>query len=115
MKYTGNCHCKKVTFEVDMEMKGIISCNCSYCSIKGLVLGFAPLSAFTLLSGEGNLTTYKFNKHVLDHPFCKDCGVQGFAFGNGPDGSPVAAINIRALNGVDLETLEITPFDGKSK
>lgn len=114
MKYTGSCHCKKVTFEVDMEMKGIISCNCSYCSIKGLLLGFAPRNDFKLLSGEENLTIYKFNKHVLDHPFCKDCGVQGFAFGDGPDGTSTAAINVRTLNGVDLDTLTITPFDGKS-
>lgn len=115
MKYTGNCHCKKVTFEVDMNMEGIISCNCSYCSIKGLLLGFAPRDNFTLLTGENNLTIYKFNKHVLDHPFCKDCGVQAFSFGDGPDGKPVVAINVRALNEVDLETLAPTPFDGKSR
>ena len=114
MKYTGNCHCKKVTFEVEMEMKGVISCNCSYCAIKGLVLGFAPKTNFTLLSGEDNLVTYKFNKHVLDHMFCKDCGVQGFSFGVGPDGVMTAAINVRALQGVELDALEVTPFDGKS-
>ena len=113
MKYTGNCHCKKVSFEVDMTMEGIISCNCSYCSIKGLWLGFVKRDAFTLLSGEGNLTTYKFNKHVIDHTFCKDCGTQAFSFGNGPDGSPVVAVNVRSLNGVDLDTLKVIPYDGK--
>ncbi len=115
MKYTGNCHCKKVTFEVDMNMEGIISCNCSYCSIKGLWLGFAPSNNFTLLTGKENLTTYKFNKHVIDHTFCKDCGTQAFSFGVGPDGSSVVAINVRALNGVDLETLAITPFNGRDQ
>ena len=114
MKYRGNCHCKNVSFEVDMEMTGIISCNCSYCSIKGLVLGFVPRSALTFLSGEENLTIYKFNKHVLDHPFCKDCGTQGFAFGDGPDGTSIAAINMRALDGVDLDTLPVTSSDGKT-
>ncbi len=115
MTYTGACHCKKVTFEVEMEMKGIISCNCSYCSIKGLLLGFVPRSDFKVLTGEENLTTYKFNKHVIDHTFCNYCGTQAFSFGTGPDGSAVVAINIRALHGVDLNTLEITPYDGKSK
>ncbi len=114
MNYTGNCHCKKVTFEVKMSLEGIISCNCSYCSIKGLWLGFAPRDNFTLVSGEENLTTYKFNKHVIDHTFCKDCGVQSFSFGTGPDGNPVVAINVRSLNEVDLSTLQVTTFDGRN-
>lgn len=115
MKYTGACHCKKVTFEVTMNLEGIISCNCSYCSIKGLLLGFAPRNAFTLVSGEENLTTYKFNKHVINHTFCKDCGVQAFSFGKGPEGSDVVAINVRALHGVDLSTVQVTAYDGKGK
>ena len=114
MNYTGNCHCKKVTFEVEMSMEGIISCNCSYCSIKGLWLGFASPDTFKILSGEENLTTYKFNKHVIDHTFCKDCGTQAFSFGKGPDGSSVVAVNVKALNGVDLSTLQVTPYDGKN-
>jgi hypothetical protein len=113
MNYTGGCHCGKVSFEVTMSMEGIISCNCSYCSIKGLWLGMVSRDAFTLVSGEKNLTTYKFNKHVIDHTFCKDCGVQAFSFGNGPDGNSVVAINVRTLNEVDLVTLVVTPFDGK--
>lgn len=114
MNYTGSCHCKKVTFEVGMSMEGIISCNCSYCSVKAPLLGFVSRDKFKLLSGEENLITYTFNKHVIDHTFCKDCGVQAFSFGNGPDGSPVAAINVRTLHGVDLETLQVTPYDGKT-
>lgn len=114
MKYTGSCHCKKITYEVDMSLEGIISCNCSYCSIKGLWLGFASRDVFTLVSGEDNLITYKFNKHVIDHTFCKDCGTQAFSFGNGPDGKPVVAINVRSLHGVDLSVLKVSPYDGKN-
>ncbi len=114
MKYTGSCHCKKVTFEVEMKLEGIISCNCSYCSIKGLWLGFAKRDDFKLLSGEENLTTYKFNKHVIDHTFCKDCGSQAFSFGIDPSGNSVVAINVRSLSGVDLATLQVTSFEGKN-
>jgi hypothetical protein len=95
-------------------MEGIISCNCSFCSIKGLWLGFVPRSSFSFLSGEDNLTTYTFNKHVINHSFCKDCGVQAFSFGAQPDGSEVVAVNVRSLEGVDLGTLQVTPFDGKN-
>ena len=115
MKYTGNCHCKKVTFEVEMGLEGIISCNCSYCSIKGLWLGFTMPENFMILSGKDNLTTYKFNKHVIDHTFCKDCGTQAFSFGVNPEGKSVVAINVKALNGVNLDTLAVTPFNGRDK
>ena len=113
MKYTGNCHCKKVSFEVDMNIEGALTCNCSHCFVKGLLLGFVPKSSFTLLTGEDNLTTYQFNKRVIDHTFCKDCGVQAFSFANSPDGTPTAAINLRTLNGLDVASLPVTSFDGK--
>lgn len=115
MIYTGSCHCKKVTFTVDMELDKLIACNCSYCAIKGLVLGFAPRENLAILTGDDNLTTYKFNKHVINHTFCKDCGVQAFSFGKGPDGKESVAVNVRALHDIDLDTLTITPYDGRSQ
>ncbi len=57
------------------------------------MLAFIPLSDFTLERGEANLTSYKFNKHVIDHLFCKTCGIKSFAYGAGPSG-PMAAINV---------------------
>jgi hypothetical protein len=97
-----------------MDMEHVISCNCSYCSIKGLLLSFTQRDNFKLLSGEGYLTIYKFNKHVIDHTFCKDCGTQAFSYGSDPNGNAVVAVNVRALNEVDLDTLQVTKFDGKS-
>jgi hypothetical protein len=40
--------------------------------------------------------------------------VQAFSFGAQPDGSEVVAVNVRSLEGVDLGTLQVTPFDGKN-
>lgn len=82
--------------------------------MKGLLLAFVPTSAFELLSGEDALTEYRFNKKQIDHRFCSVCGVQPFGFGDGPHG-PMAAINMRCVDGVDLDTLPVTPFDGKSQ
>jgi hypothetical protein len=70
---------------------------------------------FTLLAGEANLTDYQFNKHVIHHLSCKTCGVESFARGKGPDGSDVAAINVRCLDGIELSELTLTPFDGRSR
>ncbi len=114
MKYTGGCHCKKVSFEVEMEIDKAISCNCSHCEEKGLLLSFTTADKFTLLSGEENLTSYKFNKEVIDHLFCKTCGVQAFSKGKDPAGNDTVAINVRSLDDVDIEKLERVKVDGKS-
>ena len=72
MKYTGGCHCGKVRFEVDMDLKEVISCNCSMCAKRGSLLAFVPEENFTLLSGEDALTDYQFNKKVIHHLFLWD-------------------------------------------
>lgn len=114
MKYTGGCHCEKVRFEVEMDFKEVISCNCSICSKKGSLLAFAPDENFKLLSGEGNLTDYQFNKRVIHHYFCSTCGVSVFGKGTGPDGKVMRAINVRCLDNVDFEKLPVTKVDGKN-
>jgi len=114
MKYTGGCHCGKVRFEVEMDLKEVASCNCSICSKKGSLLAFVPSESFKLLSGEGDLKDYQFNKRVIHHYFCSTCGVSSFSKGIGPDGKEMQAINVRCLDNVDFEKLPVTRFDGKS-
>jgi len=112
--FTGGCHCEAVRYEVTADLDRVISCNCSHCSAKGLLLTFAPASQFKLLQGEDRLSEYQLNKHVIHHLFCKACGVQSFARGKGPDGSEMVAINVRCLDGVDAAALKPTPYDGRS-
>ena len=112
--YTGACHCGKVKFEAQTDLDMIIEGNCSHCGIKSLLLAFIPASQFKLLSGEDNLTEYRFNKHVIEHLFCKTCGVQPFGRGTDPKGVTTVALNVRTLKDVDLKALTITPFDCKS-
>lgn len=114
MKYIGACHCKKVYYEVELDVKDVISCNCSHCHIKGLLLSFASADKFKLISGEKDLTSYKFNKKIIDHLFCKHCGVESFSRGKNKEGKDTVAINMRCLDGVDIEKLKLVNFDGKS-
>ena len=112
--YTGSCQCGAVSYEADVDIDKTITCNCSRCGRIGAILAFVPAASFRLLSGEENLTDYQFNKNIIHHLFCKTCGVESFARGTGPDGSAMAAINVRCLDGVDPETLTPTPVDGKN-
>ena len=112
---TGSCHCGAVTFTVDGEIDQAIECNCSHCSRKGFLLWFVPRSAFTLASGDDALTTYTFNTHTIQHRFCRTCGVQAFGLGAMPDGTEMAAINVRCLDGIDLDAVKRVPVDGRSR
>ena len=114
-KYAGGCHCGAVRYEATAELGRVIACNCSICSKKAHLLAFVPADRFTLLSGADALTDYQFNTKKIHHLFCKTCGVQSFARGTGPDGSQMVSINVRCLDGVDPSTLEVMPFDGKSR
>ena len=114
MKYTGGCHCGKIRYEVDVDLKSVISCNCSMCAKKGTLLAFTPADQFSLLSGKENLTDYQFNQKVIHHYFCNTCGVTSFAMGAMPDGTKMAAINARCLDNVELKNLSIQEVEGKN-
>src|SRR3979490_1481498 len=94
--YRGGCQCGQVRYEVSAEIGEVIACNCSRCGRLGSLLAFAPASKFKLVSGEGDLTQYEFNKHAIKHVFCATCGIQSFAKGKRPtDGADLAAVNVR--------------------
>lgn len=113
-KYKGSCHCGAVTYEVSGDFTEGMRCNCSHCKRKGFLLAFVPDNQFTLLSGENNQTTYLFNKHIIDHMFCKTCGVQAYSHGHDGNGNYMTAINLNCLEGFDTSKLKVTEFDGAS-
>jgi hypothetical protein len=112
--HEGGCHCGRVRFRAQTDLATVVSCNCSHCSKKGFLLTFVPIDRFELLSGEDALTEYRFNTHRIAHLFCGDCGVQAFGRGTDPQGAELAAVNVRCLDGVDLDALEVKPVNGRS-
>ncbi len=115
MKYTGSCHCGTIAFEVEGELAGAMSCNCSICQRKGTLMWFVPRDSLTVTKGQGEMATYEFNRHVIKHRFCPTCGIHPFGEGIDPKGNAMGAINIRCLEGIDLESVPVTHFDGRSK
>lgn len=112
--YTGGCHCGAVRYHVDLKLEGAVSCNCSICSKSGTLLAFAPATAFRLERGEDAQTDYQFGKRRIHHLFCRHCGVRSFSRGAMPDGTPMVAVNVRCLEGVDPATLPVHAHDGRS-
>lgn len=110
---SGSCHCGAVKFTAQGEIDQAIECNCSHCSRKGFLLWFVPRDSFAITSGEDNLTTYTFNKHAIQHQFCSTCGCHAFGLGSMPDGTKMAAINVRCVDDIDLAAVERVSVNGK--
>ena len=92
-----------------------MSCNCSICQRKGSLLWFVPRDSMHLLTPEDASSVYEFNKHVIKHRFCPVCGMHPYADGVDPKGNKIAAINVRCLENIELESIPVTHYDGRSK
>jgi len=56
----------------------------------------------------------RYVKHVIKHRFCQTCGIHPYGEGTDPKGNRTAAINIRCLEGIDLDSVPVQHFDGRS-
>ena len=110
--YEGGCHCGKVRFRVRAELTGLTECNCSVCTKKGFIHWIVPQDVFVLEAGQEELTTYRFNTGIAKHLFCRTCGVHPFYV---PRSDPDKIdVNARCLDGVDVSSLAVEPFDGRN-
>ena len=108
----GSCHCERVTFEFRTAIKGAIECNCSICRRKGALWHAVDHDDFTLLSGKEDLSVYQFGTKIAKHFSCKHCGVSTF---NNPRLAPsMWAVNLRCVDGIDVDALPRRQFDGKN-
>lgn len=109
--HKGGCHCGRVKFEVEAPADQVISdCNCSICQMTGYLHLIVPKSAFRLLTGADDITTYQFNTGVAQHSFCRHCGIKSFYVPRShPDG---VSVNARCLVPGTLSMDRVEPFDG---
>lgn len=111
-KYQGGCHCERVRYEVTIDVTQSITCNCSICKKRGSILSFTTPDKFKLLKGEDEVTDYQFYRKSIHHTFCKTCGILSYAKGSTPDGTQMIAINVRCLDGIDLDQISPVAVDG---
>lgn len=110
--YTGGCHCGAVKFRVTTDLSGILDCNCSICTKKGFLYLIVEPEKFELLTDRKALSTYTFGTGTAKHHFCATCGMHPFYI---PRSHPDKIdVNVRCIDGLDLGSLEITPYDGQN-
>jgi hypothetical protein len=130
MTLTATCHCGATHIEVPAMPKAMKSCNCTFCHRTGAVWGYYDPADLKVVSAEHD-AVYAPNG-MNHHHFCSKCG--GNTHGSSPDwasmynadgtskegvtpGVPerrIAAINMRMIIGLDLDTLAIEKMDGRS-
>jgi hypothetical protein len=112
-KYTGSCHCKKIEYEASLDLsKGSSRCNCSFCSkVRNWSTIIAPI-AFQYLSGEIELSHYKFRPDSpFKHFFCKTCGVRILSQGHSKElGGDFISLSLPTLDHVEPNTFEQIPI-----
>lgn len=114
MTHQGSCHCGRIKFEVDGVIDSALACNCSICLRKGSLLWFVPRGALRLLTPENDTASYSFHRHAIQHRFCPNCGMHPYADGKAPNGDAIAAVNIRCIEGIELESIPVTHYDGRA-
>ena len=114
MKYKVSCHCGKVAFEFDGDVKEGLACNCSICQRKGSLLTFMPRTAVKWLTPENAASKYTFNKHFIAHRFCPTCGMHPYAEAKDKAGNPTVAVNVRCIEDIDLTAIKVNHFDGRA-
>ena len=112
MKISGGCHCKAVRFEAEVASAvEVLDCNCSVCAMTGFRHLVVPHEHFRLVSGEDELTSYRFGTGAAEHLFCRTCGVKSFYQ---PRSHPGAwSVNLNAVDEPEMLEVTVRTFDGR--
>lgn len=72
MTVTGRCHCGRVTIEVPSAPEWIGSCDCSFCTKTGWMLGYWPDDGSVRV--DGATVPYVQGDRMLEQQHCGACG-----------------------------------------
>lgn len=112
--YDGTCLCKKVRFAATVLSEKLLSCQCSYCTMRNLTFVLAQWAHFKIFSGEQHLSEYKANENDFRHLFCTHCGVEPFAYVGQQSDLTLVAINVYSLIELDVQEFKTLRFDCSS-
>ena len=108
--YRGSCHCGRVRFEVDCELDHVRSCDCSICRKRGALIHRVDADRLRLLTPIEELTLYQWHTRTAEDYFCPVCGI--LPFRRPRNGADIWTVNVRCLEGVDLDAIPIRHVRG---
>lgn len=113
IRIEGGCHCGAVRFEAEVpQAVEVLDCNCSICFMTGFRHVMVPHKDFRVLSGQDQLTSYRFGTGAANHLFCSICGIKSFYQ---PRSHPEAwSINLNAIADASRLQIRSSSFDGRN-
>ena len=108
--HRASCHCKAVEFEIHLPngLENPKRCNCSYCRMRGAIMGFASLEDIKILKGAEKLSLYQFGTKTAKHYFCSVCGI--YTHHQRRSDPTQCGFNIACLEGVNPYELGEVPI-----
>ena len=110
--YRGRCHCGKVRFEVDADLDHVRVCDCSICRARGALNHRVNESDIRVLTPLAELSVYEWNTKIAKDYFCPVCGI--LPFRRPRNGADIWTVNVRCLEGVDLDAIPIRRVFGSA-
>ena len=108
----GGCHCGAIRFEAEGVPTRVTVCNCSICAKTAYLHWEVAPEYFHLLTPDDAIETYEFGTKTAKHHFCRVCGMSPFR--RSRTNPACVDVNVRCLEDVDTETLEVELFDGQN-
>jgi hypothetical protein len=108
--YRGRCHCGKVRFEVDADLDHVRVCDCSICRARGALNHRVKETDIRVLTPLSEMSLYEWNTKQAKDYFCPVCGI--LPFRRPRNGADIWTVNVRCLEGVDLDAIPIRHVRG---
>ena len=119
--FEGSCHCGAVQFEIDADIDHVRECDCSICRRRGALNFRVSKDALRLKTPWSALTLYQWGSRTAKDYFCPTCGILPFRRPSDPTTKEIQsgiepfdgwAINVRCLEGFDVESLPVKKILG---
>jgi hypothetical protein len=108
--YQGSCHCGRVRFEVDADLDHVRVCDCSICRKRGALIHRVPRESLRMHTPIEDMIIYTWHTHVARDYICPTCGI--LPFRRPRTAEDILGVNVRCLDGIDLDTIPIKPVYG---
>ena len=115
---TARCACGALSVTAVGQPIKVSACHCHACQRRtGSAFSVAVFYDRDRVTLDGASKTFvrpgDSGQNVEFH-FCPTCGVETYAFAEGKDGTPMMAVNVNCLDGVDPRALKSHHADGRS-
>jgi len=93
-----------------MNLDHVRVCDCSICSIRGALNHRVEESQLRIFTALDDLCLYEWHTKTAKDYFCPTCGI--LPFRRPRDAVDIWAVNVRCLDGVDLNSIPIKKVQG---